>query len=547
VIVENERVGSRVRQRVLCNIGRLDLLQQSGSLDSLLRSGLKFSEKLNVLDAQSKGELLETNTQRIGPGLLCESIWRKLGIHSVIESLVQERRVRFSIERAIFLTVVHRLFCPGSDRAAEKWKRDYAIEGSEGLGLHHLYRAMGWLGEKLPREEQDDINPIVLRCTKDKIEEELFFRTRDLFSDLQLVFFDTTSIYFEGQGGGTVGRYGYSKDHRPDLRQMVVGVVLDMEGNPVCTEILPGNITDAKILVPVAERLKNRFGIKKVCIVADRGMISEAIIKDLVKLEWQYILGVRMRACAGTVPEILSDPGRYHVIHPKRKRSKDPSPLKVKEVTLFDHRYIVCHNEEQAKKDRHDREAIVASLQKALKQGEKSLIGNKGYRKYVKSTGEHFSIDEDKIKHEERYDGTWVLQTNTQLPMVDVALKYKQLWMVEEIFRTMKSTLETRPIYHKCDETITGHVFCSFLALKVRKHLQDRLGARNEKLEWADIIHDVNELYEMEVTHHGKRFVLRSETKGVAGKVFQAAGIGLPPTMREIETVHYTKTAPVSD
>lgn len=546
VIVENERIGSKVRQRVLCNIGRLDILQENGGLDSLLRSGLKFSEKLNVLDAHSRSELTVSDTRRLGPGLLFESIWRKLGIPSVIEGLVQDRRIRFSVERAVFLTVLHRLFCPGSDRAAEKWKRDYHLLGCDDLELHHLYRAMGWLGEMLPREEQDDISPFVFRCTKDKIEEELFFRTRDLFSDLQLVFFDTTSIYFEGQGGDTMGQYGHSKDHRPDLRQIVVGVVLDNKGNPVCTEILPGNITDVKILVPVAERLKKRFGIEKVCIVADRGMISEAVVKELKKLDWQYILGVRMRANAGTIPVVLSDKSRYHVIHPKRKRSKDPSPLKVKEVRYLKTRYIVCHNEEQAKKDRHDREAILDSLKKALKKGEKSLVGNKGYRKYLKSTGEHFCIDEERTKREEKYDGIWVLQTNTELSMVEVALKYKQLWQVEDIFRTMKSILETRPIYHKCDETITGHVFCSFLALKLRKYLQDRLEERNEKLEWRDILHDVNEMCEMQVTHLGKSFILRSETKGVAGKVFQAAGVKLPPTIREENTVHYTQTAPVS-
>jgi len=539
VIVKNERVNGKVCQQVLCNIGRLDVLQENGSLDSLLRSGLKFSEKLNVLDAQSKGELIETTTHRLGPGLLCESLWRRLGIRDVIDTLLQDRRIRFPIERAVFLTVVHRLFCPGSDRAADKWKRDHRLSGCKDLNLHHLYRSMGWLGEMLPREEQDDVGPFVFRCTKDKIEEELFFRTRNLFTDLQLVFFDTTSIYFEGHGGDTMGQYGHSKDHRPDLRQIVVGVVLDGEGNPVCTEILPGNITDVKILVPVAERLKKRFGIEEVCIVADRGMISATVVKELDGLGWQYILGVRMRANAGTVPEVLADKGKYHVIHPKRKKSKDPSPLKVKEVNLFETRYIVCYNEEQANKDRHDREAILASLQKALKQGEKSLVGNKGYRKYLKSIGEHFTIDENKIKVEEKYDGTWILQSNTELSMVEVALKYKQLWMVEDMFRSMKSTLETRPIYHKCDETITGHVFCSFLALKMRKYLQDCLEERSNKLEWQDVIHDVNELCEMEVTYQQKGFIIRSETKGVAGKVFKAAGVKLPPVIREAETVHY--------
>ena len=166
---------------------------------------------------------------------------------------------------------------------------------------------------------------------------------------------------------------------------------------------------------------------------------------------------------------------------------KDPSPLKVKEVWVEDRRYIVCRNEEQAQKDRQDREAIVASLKDALPAGDKSLVGNKGYRRFLQTSGERFTINEDKIREEERYDGKWVLTTNTELAAREVALKYKQLWMVEDIFRSMKSLLETRPIYHKCDETIRGHVFCSFLALVLRKELQDRLERKGWSLEWTRV------------------------------------------------------------
>jgi hypothetical protein len=124
-------------------------------------------------------------------------------------------------QRAVFLTVLHRLFAGGSDRAADRWREDYRINGVEGLDLHHLYRAMAWLGEELPASEQDDRTPFAPRCLKDVVEERLFASRRDLFSKLDLVFMDTTSLYFEGAGGETLGRRGYSKDHRPDLRQMI--------------------------------------------------------------------------------------------------------------------------------------------------------------------------------------------------------------------------------------------------------------------------------------------------------------------------------------
>ncbi len=230
---------------------------------------------------------------------------------------------------------------------------------------------------------------------------------------------------------------------------------------------------------------------------------------------------------------VVGRAGRYAEVYAKSEDPNDPSPLKVKEVWVEDtRRYMVCVNEDQAIKDRHDREAVVASLRGALQQGDKSLVGNKGYRKFLRAGQKQFAIDEDKIEREARYDGKWVLTTNADLAADEVALKYKQLWMVEDVFRSMQSLLDTRPIHHKRDETIRGHVFCSFLALLLRKELEDRLAGKEFHLEWADIVRDLDNLVEMEVAIDGKGHVFRGQTSGVAGKVFQACGIALPPTMR---------------
>jgi hypothetical protein len=227
--------------------------------------------------------------------------------------------------------------------------------------------------------------------------------------------------------------------------------------------------------------------------------------------------------------------GRYHEVHARSTDPHAPAPLKVKEVWVEDRRYVVCHNEDQAEKDRQEREAIAAALRDALPGGDKSLVGNKGYRRFLRTTGERFSLDEDKLKEEARYDGKWLLTTNTELAAGEVAQKYKQLWMVEDIFRSMKSLLETRPIYHKCDETIRGHVFCSFLALVLRKELQDRLERQGWDLEWADVISDLDRLQEIEMSLDGKSYIVRTETKATIGKVFQACGVALPPTLRSAD------------
>ena len=537
-IVENRWEQGRSKQRVIATLGRLDRLTESGQLDTLLQSGAKFSESILVLTAHREGKSPAISTRRIGPALVFARLWEELQMPQVIRRLLAGRRLTLPVERILFLTVLHRLFASGSDRSClSVWRKDHEIPGTETIALHQMYRAMAWLGESLPQDQQEGATPFSPRCTKDAFEEALFDRRRDLFGELELVFFDTTSIYFEGEGGTDLGQYGHSKDHRSDRKQMVVGAVLDGEGRPLCCELWPGNVTDVKTLIPIVDRLRTRFQIRSICIVADRGMISKETIAQLQADERQvhYILGARLRNVKEIYETVLSRGGRYRVVHEARRKSTDPSPLKVKEVRIDDRRYVVCLNDEQVKKDRADREAIVSALREQVKQNAKSMVGNKGYRKYLQDDGKKFAIDEAKVKHDSRFDGKWVLQTDLdEMPAEDVALKYKQLWMVEEMFRTAKTLLETRPIYHHHDETIRGHLFCSFLALVLRKELHDRLALEGDKFEWADILRDLEALQYVEVEHQGKRFQLRSEAQGSCSAVFRAVGVAIPPTIQRI-------------
>ena len=213
-IVESRRDGDQVRQQVIATLGRYEELQESGQLERLLRSGARFASKAMVLSAIADDSAMKIASRRIGPALVFERLWEETRCRTVIEQLCGARKHGFALERAIFLTVLHRLFVSGSDRAADRWREDYRIAGVEGLDLHHLYRAMAWLGEELPAKDQDGRTPFAPRCMKDLVEERLFAHRRDLFTRLDLVFMDTTSLYFEGAGGQTLGRYGYSKDHR---------------------------------------------------------------------------------------------------------------------------------------------------------------------------------------------------------------------------------------------------------------------------------------------------------------------------------------------
>lgn len=529
-IVENRKEKGKVKQHVIATIGRMDQLQAKDRVETLIRSLSRFSERaLLVLSGKSD---VSAEALKIGPPIIFERLWKETGIQKAIKRLLQDRRFEFDVERAIFLTVLHRLMISGSDRFCDRWRRDYLIDGVEGLDLYHLYRAMTFLGEEV--KDQKDATTFAPRCNKDLIEEMVFFDQRDLFSELEMVFFDTTSIYFEGRGGESIGQKGFSKDHRPDLNQMVVGAIIDDKGRPICCEMWPGNTADVKTLIPVIDRVRKRFSIQNFCIVADRGMISAETVKELEEHKISYILGVRMRKVKEVKLDVLSKGGRYHEVYPEGVTSKDPAPLKVKEVLHNDKRYIVCINSRQTRKDARDRETIIASLKEQLKKGPKSLIGNKGYRKYLKIEKGSARVDMERVKNESRFDGKWVLTTNMDLSAANVALKYKELWQVERIFRDVKSLLETRPVHHQRDENIRGHVFCSFLALILRKELERRLNQAGHVFEWSDIKQDLKALQQVVIEEGEKRLAIRSECKGHCGKIFQAVKVALPPTIREI-------------
>ena len=549
-IVKNVRIAGKPRQSVVATLGRVDELAQDGTLERLLRSGARFSHSAVVLTAYEKGEATKLATRQLGPALAFERLWRETGCRRVISELAGERGFQFDLERAVFLTVLHRLFDPGSDRAAEKWRHGLVIEGVADLELHQLYRAMGWLGDELADQSGRGIGP---RTTKDLIEERLFTLRNNLFSELSLVFLDTTSLYFEGEGGKSLGQYGHSKDHRPDLKQVVLAVVIDGTGRPICSELWPGNTTDVTTLLPVIERLKTRFLIARICIVADRGMIAADTIAGLEARNLDYILGVRERATK-EVRGVIADPAAWVPLSILKAADRGTTDLLVKEVIRsgvgadgkpWRRRYIVCRNDAEARKDAARRAAILTALEAALRRGDKSLVGNRGYRRFLSlKRGRRFEIDPRRIALDAVFDGIYVLRTNTKLTPLQVVLRYRDRWMVEDIFRTAKSLLATRPIFHKYDETIRGHVFCSFLALVLRKELEDRLAAAGHNLEWADIVQDLERLSETEIKQDGKVYWLRNPPPGCAGPVFRTLGVALPPLVRNAQPPPQPKLQP---
>jgi len=318
---------------------------------------------------------------------------------------------------------------------------------------------------------------------------------------------------------------------------MILGLVMDGAGWPVCTEMWPGNTADVTVLLPIVDRLRQRFGIGRVCVVADRGMISAETIDGLEARGLDYILGAREHTDKRVRQIVLDDTAPFVPLAIERRQGD--TQLFVKEVKRAGVRYIVCRNESEAANDRAVREAIVAALDAQLKRGDKALIGNAGYRRYLRKTAAAtgqpaFEIDPGKLAEAARFDGIFVLRTNARLTPLQAVLRYRDLVRVEDLFRRAKAVLRTRPIFHSCDAAIRGHVFCSFLALLLQKRLDDLAHTASISLEWKTVLRDLDRLQQLRIRHRDADWLVRTDVSPALAAVSRCAKIALPPRVKPI-------------
>jgi arginine repressor len=512
-IVESYREGTSVRQRVLVTLGRLDQLRTDGQIDGLIKSLCRFSEALRVIEASKVPDIDACSAKPWGPALVFGRLWERQGIPGILEDLGESRRLEFNLERVGFALSLQRLMEPGSDLQGSRWVKTVEAPGFEKIELQHLYRGVGLLSD-----------------LRESLEKQLYLQDRNLFNQtLDLVFVDTTSSYMYRDRETPLWRRGHSRDHRPDLPQVILAIVVDRQGWPIAWEVMPGNRADGKAFQELIGLLRRRFQIGRVIVVADRGMVSEENLELLTKdseFPFDYIVGCRMRKQKEVTEEVLSRGGRYHQVSQK---------LKVKEVEVKGHRYVVCLNEEEAKKDKVARESMVKGLEEKLaKGGLKVLVGNRGYARFLKTRRGAWEIDDEAVKKDERLDGKFVLRTTTRLSTNEVAQAYKGLWRVERTFREQKSTLEVRPIYHQTDRQCVGHIVASFLALRLEVDLQRALDERGIEVSWPDLMGDLKQLQAVRMTLDGKDYLIRTDFIGSAYQAFLAAGVKMPPRVQPI-------------
>jgi transposase len=517
------------KAQVLHTFGRTDELD-TDALKRLAKSINRFLSPEDALQGNASVEgavapLRMIRSVPLGGAHLLRALWEQLGIPKALAQCMKDRSFTSPMEWAAFAMTANRALAPDSKRGVEEWVgEDVALGNPEPIELQHLYRAMD-----------------VLLEYREIIHQEVFFAVADLLNlEVDLIFFDTTSTYFEMDEEDENGlrQYGYSKDHRPDLPQVVIGLAVTKEGIPVKCWALPGNTSDMKTVETVKKDLSG-WKLSRCVWVMDRGMSSEENRLILQKAGGHYIIGERLRDHQDVHQEVLAQRGRFTAIREN---------LEIKEVIVGNgerrRRFVLVHNPEEAQKDKATREKTLQKMDEALQSlGEQegkshkksvcALLSHRTMGRYLKQlkTGA-IKIDKGKIREEARRDGKYIISTSDDtLSPEDVALGYKQLMEVERAFRTLKTTLDLRPVYHRKDERIQAHVFLCFLAL-----LLVRIAERKTHMTWDRIKAQMERLHLIDLFSKDGRVSQTTEPTPEQLNIMKKLNISSPKRIQRIQT-----------
>lgn len=503
VIVENKRIEGKVRQKVVANLGRMELLRDTNIADILIEKIKDYARTSKLMD------MAKTScdwSKEYGIILILRRLWKTIGLDEIFKKYLAAHKYKTNLAECIFSLVACRLISPGSEYHTEKWVKDVYEPAWDNLQLQHFYRALDFI-----------------YYHKKDVEKEIFFKSANLFNQkLDLVMFDTTSLKYWGEGEkAEILEYGYSKEKRGDLKQVIVGVVMTQDGVPCACEIFRGNTSDLKSFVKILDKVKEEYRIGKIIWVADRGMVSSANLKKLNELKQDYILGVKMRQFNREKrKDLLSLDGM----------DKIREDLYVKEVNISDEgRYIVCFNPKEAESELNKRKYFERHLKNKIdKSSAKSWIIKNGYKKYVDFEGE-ITLNEKRLADEKEFDGRWVLLTNTQLPSKEVALYYKGLWQIEACFRDLKQDLETSPIFHWTEKRIIAHIFVSFLSLLLKIILDKKIHRVDRNVSYQDVFDAICQIKAVKLKEGRKEIIFRTEFPEKAHIGFIACEVAPPP------------------
>lgn len=527
--VRNPKSGSP-QAEVIHSFGRMDELDMD-ALKRLARSIQRFlGEEPTLLDGKTP-ELKFLSSRPMGGAWLIDGLWKRIGIDKLLEKRLKNREFRTEMERVILAMVANRALAPSSKLGLEEWiSKKVMIPGLSDLDVQHCYRAMDFLLE-----------------SEEEIQHEVFNAVADLFNlEVDLLFFDTTSTYFEMDewDDEDFKLQGHSKDSRPDLPQIVIGLAVTRDGIPIRCWSWPGNTSDMTV-IPEVKRDLTGWKLGRVITVADRGFSSEENLRILQQAGGHYIVGERMTADKPIVEKALSHPGRFRSVREN---------LEVKEVVVGDGearvRYVLVRNLAEARRDAARREKHLAKLKAELiklkeldgsahSKAHCRLNSHITYKKYLKMDSKgNFKINNQVVKEMEHLDGKYLIRTSDDtLSVEDIAFGYKQLLEVERAFRTLKTTLELRPVYHRKEERIRAHVLLCWLSL-----LLVRIAEVNTLQTWPQLRSELEDMHLIEYESSDGKVFQRTEITEGQKRIFSLLKIPEPAKILDISLFRRSKT-----
>jgi transposase len=547
-LAHNHRKGASTQAEVLVQLGREDRLDMDG-LRRLVGSISRYLDGAGALppttDAGQDQALAVESSRTLGAVWLLEGLWQRLGVAEALRGVLGARRFTTAVERVLFALVANRAVDPMSKLSASEWAcQDAAIPRLAEMDDDQAYRAMDLLADA---------------DTQARVQQAVFFAAAHLLNlEVDLLFLDTTSSFFQRDGEDGVRRLGHSKDHRPDLPQIVIGLAVTREGIPVRVWCWPGNTNDQTVLQQVKDDLRG-WRLGRVVTVVDRGFSSDDNLAYLTRAGGHWIAGERLRDGTAEVAEVLARQGRYQQVRDN---------LRVKQVRVGGgeaaRRFVLCHNPEQAERDRTQREQAVARLEaeleriatlraKAAKHAKATTAARGGRRvqqaddhlkaecalrdhptlgRWLRQTpGGRLVIDRAKLKTEAKLDGKFLLSTSDpDLSAEDIALGYKNLLEAERAFRDLKTTLELRPVWHRLERRIRAHVLLCWLAL-----LLVRVAERQTGQTWRRVNTELGRLHLVTLAGPTGRVEQTTTLTLTQRELLAATGITPPPRVTSLQ------------
>lgn len=521
-LVEAYREGKEVKQRIILNLGRKDRIEGDASF-------MRLAERLAEIAGAPKqerhlGDVSEGEVRRYG-FIPYKRLWQLFALDEFFaDQQGASPKLRLNLNDSSFLMAVQHLLSPRSKLATFERRHDYL--GIPDMDLNHLYRSLDLLADR-----------------KEAIEDFVFEQNCTLFSmSIDVVFYDVTTYYFESVKADGFKEFGFSKDNKVNEVQIVMGLLVDGEGRPIGYELFPGNTFDSRTLEMSLDKLGKRFHVKRVVIVADRGLNSKLNLKRIRDRGYDYIVASRLKAATKKVlEEVFSEEGyatleeglRYKICDQLNRFSEDGVTVELPE------KLVITHSLKRAEKDRADRSRLVEKAERLVAAPSSIKASNKrGGKKFIKhvSTNDRYSIDQEAIARDARFDGYYAIQTSVQdLSAGDILDAYHSLWKIEESFRIMKSTLEVRPIFHWTEKRIKGHFVVCFLAFLLERTMELRLKANRIVASPAEIQEALHTLTFTEAEINGQKYLIKMKPAPIANAILRVLKIAPPKNIMPVE------------